>query len=148
VLLAHTVEFGSQRRGMSDSHCRQPRQRRSPSKRAAFSWAMADDGTFCTSAAHHHEAVRGDVYDMRMARVNITVPDDLYDQAKRAGLNVSQLAQRAIATEVARLAKIAELDAYLAELDAELGPISDDERAKAEKWADKALGPTNRRRTA
>jgi post-segregation antitoxin (ccd killing protein) len=85
---------------------------------------------------------------MRMARVNITVPDDLYDQAKRAGLNVSQLAQRAIASELARLAKIAELDAYLAELDAELGPISDDERAKAETWAGTALGPTNRRRTA
>ena len=85
---------------------------------------------------------------MRMARVNITVPDDLYDQAKRAGLNVSQLAQRAIASEVARLAKIAELDAYLSELDAELGPLSDAERVEAEAWTDKALGPTKRRRTA
>lgn len=85
---------------------------------------------------------------MRMARMNITVPDDLYEQAKRAGLNVSQLAQRAITSEVARLAKIAELDAYLAELDAELGPISEDERARAEAWADTALAGTNRRRTA
>jgi hypothetical protein len=84
---------------------------------------------------------------MRMSRVNITVPDDLYHQAKRAGLNVSQLAQHAIASEVARLAKIAELDAYLSELDAELGPLSEAERVEAEAWADKALGPTSRRRT-
>ncbi len=85
---------------------------------------------------------------MRMARVNITVPDDLYDQARRAGLNVSQLAQGAITSELARLAKLSELDAYLAELDAELGPISEAERAKAETWANKALGPPNRRRSA
>jgi hypothetical protein len=85
---------------------------------------------------------------MRMARVNITVPDDLYEGAKGARLNVSQLAQRAIASELARLAKIAELDAYLGELDAELGPISEAERAEAEAWADQALGPTNRRHTA
>jgi post-segregation antitoxin (ccd killing protein) len=85
---------------------------------------------------------------MRMARVNITMPDDLYDQSKRAGLNVSQLAQRAIASELTRLAKNAELDAYLAELDAELGPISEAERVDAAAWADKALGPSNRRRSA
>ena len=85
---------------------------------------------------------------MRMARVNITVPDDLYDQAKKAGLNVSQVAQRAIASQLDRLAKIAELDAYLAELDAELGPISDVERADAAEWATKAFGSSNRRRSA
>jgi post-segregation antitoxin (ccd killing protein) len=85
---------------------------------------------------------------MRMARVNITVPDDLYDRAKRAGLNVSRVAQHAIASELARLAKIAELDAYLAELDAELGPITETERADAAAWADKALGTSNRRRSA
>jgi len=84
---------------------------------------------------------------MRMARVNITMPDDLYDQAKLAGLNISQLAQKAVATELARLTKIAELDAYLAELDTEFGPVSDSERADAEAWADKALG-SGRRRSA
>jgi post-segregation antitoxin (ccd killing protein) len=90
----------------------------------------------------------GSVYYMRMSRVNITVPDDLYDQAKLAGLNVSQLAQRAIASELGRLAKIAALDAYLADLDTELGPISEAERAGAAAWADKALGPSDRRRSA
>ncbi len=60
----------------------------------------------CTSAVGHL-ALPDDVCHMRLARVNITVQDDLYDQAKRAALNVSQLAQRAIASELARLAKIA-----------------------------------------
>ena len=63
-----------------------------------------------------------DVYSVRMARVNITVPDELYDEARSAGLNVSRVAQDAIRAELARLGKVAELDAYLAELEAELGP--------------------------
>lgn len=76
------------------------------------------------------------------------MPDELYDQARENGLNVSQLAQRAVAAELGRLAKIAELDAYLAELDAELGPISESERAEARAWADKAFGRSGRRHSA
>lgn len=60
---------------------------------------------------------------MRMAKVNITVPDDLLSQAKAAGLNVSRLAAAALAEELERRAKVAELDAYLADLDTEFGPI-------------------------
>ena len=85
---------------------------------------------------------------MRMARVNITMPDDLYRQAKQAGLNVSQLAQRAVAAELTRLAKIAQLDAYLAELESELGPTSDAERAEAKAWADGLFGSTPDQRSA
>jgi len=88
------------------------------------------------------------VYAMRMARVNITMPDELYREARQAGLNVSQLAQLAVAAELQRQAKIAELDAYLAELQDELGPTSDDERAEARAWAEKALGSPKRRRSA
>lgn len=88
------------------------------------------------------------VYSMRMARVNITMPDDLHAEAKRAGLNISQVAQQAVAAELTRLAKVAELDAYLAELDAELGPISDRDRADAKAWADKVLGADRSRRSA
>jgi hypothetical protein len=80
-----------------------------------------------------------------MARVNITVPDALYAQARAAGLNVSQLAQRAVADELNRLAKIAELDAYILELENQLGPTSDAERAEAKAWADKVLGTSARR---
>ncbi len=85
---------------------------------------------------------------MRMARVNITIPDDLYRHAKQAGLNVSRLTQGAVANELTRLAKIAALDAYLAELEAELGPISDAERADAKAWADGLLGSNPGRRSA
>jgi hypothetical protein len=76
------------------------------------------------------------------------MPDDLYSQARRAGLNVSQLAQRAIADELNRLAKIAELDAYLGELEEQLGPTSEAERAEARAWADKALGASARQHSA
>ncbi len=85
---------------------------------------------------------------MRMARVNITMPDDLVIQARNARLNLSQVAQRAVAAELDRLSKIAELDTYLAELDADLGPVSDEERAEARTWADQALGSPRRRRSA
>jgi predicted transcriptional regulator len=76
---------------------------------------------------------------MRMARVNITVPDDLLDRARAAGLNVSRLAAAALAEELDRRTKIAELDAYLAELDAELGPVPQHELRAAREWADTAL---------
>lgn len=73
---------------------------------------------------------------MRMARVNITIPDELLEHARTAGLNVSRLAATALAEELDRLAKIAALDAYLAELDAEFGPVPDADREEAAAWAD------------
>ena len=88
------------------------------------------------------------VYRVRMARVNITVPDELYHQARSAGLNVSQLAQQALAAELSRRAKIAELDAYLNELEAELGPISAAEQSEAKTWADGLFDPGRRRHSA
>jgi post-segregation antitoxin (ccd killing protein) len=83
--------------------------------------------------------VRSSVYAMRMARVNITVPDDLLGRAKAAGLNVSRLAAAALAAELERRAKVAELDAYLADLDAELGSIPQQESVAAREWADQVL---------
>ena len=41
--------------------------------------------------------------DMRMARVKITMPDELYAEAKGAGLNISRLVQDAVRAELARL---------------------------------------------
>jgi hypothetical protein len=88
---------------------------------------------------------------MRMARVNITVPDELLDQARAAGLNVSRLAAAALAEEIDRRAKIAELDAYLAALETEFGPVPEPELAEAREWADavQSAGPgAARTRTA
>ena len=76
-----------------------------------------------------------------MARVNITVPDEVVAQAKAAGLNVSRLATAALVDELDRRNKIDALDAYLAELERELGPIPPDEHAAAEAWADELVNP-------
>ncbi|WP_210414916.1 type II toxin-antitoxin system CcdA family antitoxin [Microlunatus elymi] len=75
-----------------------------------------------------------------MSRVNITVPDEVLGRARAAGLNVSQLATAALAEELDRRAKIAELDRYLRDLDAELGPIPADDEDAARAWADAAFG--------
>lgn len=86
---------------------------------------------------------------MRMARVNITIPDELVARAKEAELNISKLARDAIVHELERLAKIAALDRYLAELEAEFGPPTAEETARAREWADRAFGPADEdRRTA
>jgi hypothetical protein len=73
---------------------------------------------------------------MRMARVNITIPDELLEPARAAGLNVSRLASAAVAEELDRRAKIAALDAYLAQLDTELGPVPAGELQDAAHWVD------------
>jgi len=74
-----------------------------------------------------------------MARVNITVPDDLLDRARAERLNVSRLAAAALSEELDRRARIAGLDDYLRELEAELGPVPPNEQAAAEKWAASVL---------
>ena len=73
---------------------------------------------------------------MRMARVNITVPTDVALQARKAGLNVSQLATTALLGELDRRAKGEALDAYLAQLESELGPIGPAKANAAKSSAD------------
>jgi Post-segregation antitoxin CcdA len=90
---------------------------------------------------------------MRMSRVNITVPDDVAARAREAGLNVSRVATNALLDELDRLDKVEALDAYLAQLEVELGPIGPDEALAATTWADRVLStapktPHTRRRTA
>ena len=76
------------------------------------------------------------VYNVRMARVNISIPDDLHDRARQAGLNVSRVAAGALESELRRRVKADTLSAYLAELDSELGPISPEAAATAARWAE------------
>ena len=71
---------------------------------------------------------------MCMARRNISLPDDLDDRARRARLNVSALAQRAVAQELDRQARMAQLDAWLDELDAAHGAPSSKAMADAKEW--------------
>lgn len=75
-----------------------------------------------------------------MARVNITVPDETLDRARAAGLNVSRVSSEALTEELDRRAKVAALQTYLAELEVELGPVSEAEQAEARAWADRVFG--------
>lgn len=69
-----------------------------------------------------------------MARRNISLPDDLDERARRARLNVSALAQRAVALELDRQERMSQLDAWLDELDASHGAPSAKAMAAAREW--------------
>jgi post-segregation antitoxin (ccd killing protein) len=51
-------------------------------------------------SAHGTLAAQWCVYDVRMARVNVYLPDELIEEARAAGLNVSSVAQRALRQEL------------------------------------------------
>ena len=95
------------------------------------------DGAF--SYVLDSSATLPDAYSMRMARVNITIPDELLEHARAAGLNVSRLAAAALAEELDRRAKIAALDAYLAEMESEGGPIPEADRVAAAAWVEELV---------
>jgi post-segregation antitoxin (ccd killing protein) len=67
-----------------------------------------------------------------MARRYISLPDDLDDRAREAGINVSALAQLAIIVELDRRDRMDRLNDWLDELDAAHGPPSDDAIAAPE----------------
>src|SRR5207244_13433904 len=90
--------------------------------------------------------IPGRTYDMRMPRLNIWLPEALHREAKDLHLPLSELAQRAIAAEVERHRKAAALDAYLAELDNELGLATSDQISEAEAWVGKLTGPDTAQR--
>ena len=56
------------------------------------------------------------MYSMRMSRVNVYLPDDLADEAKRAGLNISNLTQEAIRSSLA-MQNLGRWQQLVAELD-------------------------------
>ncbi len=78
-----------------------------------------------------------------MARRNISLPDDLDEQARGARLNVSALAQQAVTEELERRSRMERLDAWLDELDAQHGAPSPGAMAEADAWmtSAKAVGP-------
>jgi hypothetical protein len=76
---------------------------------------------------------------MRMARVNITVPDEVIQQARIAGFNVSRITTEALVDALDRRDKIRALNEYLATAERDLGPIPEEERRLAAEWADEVL---------
>ena len=73
-----------------------------------------------------------------MARVNVSIPDDVIERAREAGLNVSRLATSALEEALERQIKVAMVDDYLAALENELGPIPADDLEAAKAWLDSA----------
>ncbi|MGL4175300.1 MAG: type II toxin-antitoxin system CcdA family antitoxin [Dermatophilaceae bacterium] len=73
-----------------------------------------------------------------MARVNVSVPDEVIARAHDAGVNVSRVATSALEHELERLARVALLDAYLADLDERHGPVPDADLDAARSWLDAA----------
>lgn len=82
---------------------------------------------------------------MRIARVNISVADDLLERSRAAGLNVSRVASEALSDQLDRRAKIDALGRYLDDLDVELGPLSVAEQRAARDWADGEFGAAGAR---
>lgn len=67
----------------------------------------------------------------RMRRMQLHLPDELYDLVKASGLPASELLQKAVRAEVRRLDLLAETDKYVAELIKEVGTPSTKERERA-----------------
>jgi hypothetical protein len=63
--------------------------------------------------------------------MQVYLPDDLYRQLKARQLPASELLQEAVRTEIHRQDLLGETDAYLADLLAEVGEPSPQERARA-----------------
>jgi post-segregation antitoxin (ccd killing protein) len=66
-----------------------------------------------------------------MARMQVYLPDDLYELVKARGLPASELLQKAVRAELRRLDLLAETDRYVADLVAEVGPPTAAQRARA-----------------
>lgn len=67
----------------------------------------------------------------RMPRMQVYLPDDLYEQLKRRGLPASELLQVAVRAEIERRDAIDATGAYLDELAAEVGEPSARQTAHA-----------------
>jgi hypothetical protein len=68
---------------------------------------------------------------MRMARMQLYLPDDLYALVKARRLRASELFQDAVRAEVRRQDLQSEADRYVSELVAEIGPPTAEQYARA-----------------
>lgn len=72
---------------------------------------------------------------VRMARVQVYLPDDLHEQLKRRGLPASELLQIALRAELERQDALDETERYLDELIAEVGEPGQRQRRQADAIA-------------
>mgnify|MGYP001131453018 CR=1 FL=1 len=85
-----------------------------------------------------------DAHVVRMARVNITVPDDLLASARGHGLNISEITRLGLETQLRRIENADGLAQLQAEMEADLGPPSPEDLAEAEAWRHGRSAPTPR----
>jgi post-segregation antitoxin (ccd killing protein) len=78
---------------------------------------------------------RAGVYNRRMPRMQVYLPDDLYTAVKERDLPASELLQAAVRAELRRLELLAEADRYLEELLEEVGEPTDAQLADADRLA-------------
>lgn len=81
----------------------------------------------------------------RMPRLQVYLPDDLYDELKERGLPASELLQEAVRAELRRQVLLEETDSYLTELVNEVGEPTPDEAARAEAIARRLGAPGSQR---
>jgi hypothetical protein len=79
-----------------------------------------------------------------MARANVYLPDELHTRARAAGLNVSEITQRAIERELQRTERLTAMDEFLEELAGDLGAATEAERHEADTWAQAVLDIASR----
>lgn len=80
-----------------------------------------------------------------MARMQVYLPNGLYEQVKARGLPASELLQKAVCAELRRLDLLAETDCYVADLVAEVGAPTAAQRQHAVAVARRlARRPTRR----
>jgi hypothetical protein len=81
-----------------------------------------------------------------MPRLHVDLPDDLYQELTSRGLAPSALLRKALRAEVHRQDLLAATDAYIAELLAEMGDPTREQRDRAEAAgprAEAARGPAS-----
>jgi hypothetical protein len=82
---------------------------------------------------------------MRMPRMQVYLPDDLYEKLKTRGLPASELLQNAVRAELKRQDLLAETDKYLTSLVAQVGRPTTVERNRADALASRVARRATRK---
>ena len=77
-----------------------------------------------------------------MPRMQVYLPDELYDALKERKLSPSELLQEAVRAELRRQALLEETDRYLAELIDDVGEPSDEAIASADRLSQRIRAAT------
>jgi hypothetical protein len=72
-----------------------------------------------------------------MPRMQLYLPNDLYELVKAKSLPASELLQKAVRAELRRMELLSETDRYVAELVAEVGPPTEAQSTRASVTARK-----------